>query len=191
MSTANPASTPAGDPIITIQDFWVQYDILHPVIIGSIGYIGLISLTTVLILEYLFAWATIRLHRLRPFVRNHPILLAYEGKFNRPMLLRNRLSEEDVWMALRQKGHATLKSAHAVVLEGNGEFSIIEKGVVWNEKGCDALRKVVGYEKAFMEVWSRKQSSATLHGLDGDGGQQDPKQHLDLEVQMGEDEPSD
>ncbi|MEE4211070.1 MAG: YetF domain-containing protein [Parvularcula sp.] len=60
-------------------------------------------------------------------VKDEPTLLTSKGEFLREGMKKTRVSEEEVMSALRANGMTSLDDANWVILETNGEFSVIPK----------------------------------------------------------------
>lgn len=56
-----------------------------------------------------------------------PTLLTHKGKFLREAMQRTRISEEEILSVLRTKGYLRLEDANWVVLETNGELTVVPK----------------------------------------------------------------
>ncbi|HKQ40160.1 MAG TPA: YetF domain-containing protein [Verrucomicrobiae bacterium] len=86
---------------------------------------GLFGAATLIGLQVLISWLTIRSHRLERIVNGEPRLLAYRGKFIEKALSRERVTEEEVRAAVRSEGLGPFEAVHAVVLETDGTFSVV------------------------------------------------------------------
>jgi len=77
-------------------------------------------------------WLTTKLafhsERFERVIKDEPTLLTDRGELLHDAMKRTRVSEEEIMSALRANGLASLKDAAWVVLENNGEFSVIPKG---------------------------------------------------------------
>lgn len=73
-----------------------------------------------------------------------PVFLYVDGNFNMEIMKRNRLKVDDLKGAVRKQGLATFDQVEAVVLEGDGTLSVIEKG---NYTSKEALEGVEGQNK--------------------------------------------
>ena len=74
-------------------------------------------------------------------VKAEPTLLTHKGEYLRDAMLRTRISEEEIKTALRQNGITHNADANWVVLETNGQLSVIPRqDVAWAE--AEALSDV-------------------------------------------------
>jgi uncharacterized membrane protein YcaP (DUF421 family) len=60
-------------------------------------------------------------------VKEEPTMLTHKGEFLHDAMDRTRVSEEEVMSALRANGLYNVEDANWVILETNGEFSVIPK----------------------------------------------------------------
>ncbi|MGR3433778.1 MAG: DUF421 domain-containing protein [Shimia sp.] len=86
---------------------------------------GLAALAVLVALQTGVAWAVARSGAVRRVVQSEPRLLVRHGAVLTPALRRARLSEADLRAALRGAGHAGPEGVAAVVLESNGQLSVL------------------------------------------------------------------
>ena len=77
-------------------------------------------------LQFAITFLSVRSRRFQHLVKSEPALLAWQGILLPDALRRERVTQYEVLAALRASGKATLSSAHAVVLETDGSFSVLE-----------------------------------------------------------------
>lgn len=87
---------------------------------------GLLALALLVGLQWLTAWLSTRSSGFRALIKSEPTLLAYDGKLLLANLRRERIAEVEVQAALRQNGIHDLAGAKAVVLETEGEISVLK-----------------------------------------------------------------
>lgn len=73
-------------------------------------------------------------------LRSEPKLLLKDGEFQDEALANERVTRDEVEAAIRKKGHGHVEEIAAVVLESDGEMSVICGG---DASGCTALRSVL------------------------------------------------
>lgn len=78
-------------------------------------------------LQYAVAWAAVRAPLVTKVVKSRPQLLFYRGSFVEEALTRERVTEGEVYAAVRESGIGSLEQVEAVVLETAGELSVISK----------------------------------------------------------------
>ncbi len=104
---------------------------------------GLFALGLLVGLQWLVAWLAVRSAAWRKLIKSEPRLLALRGEINQNALRSERISEEEVYSALRSAGHASLAEVEAVVLETDGSFSVIKSSPA--RRDVPALRRLRGY----------------------------------------------
>lgn len=76
-------------------------------------------------LQLIITWLSVRTRLVPKLVKSTPSLLALEGRMRYDALQNQRVSEVEVLQAIRQRGHGSLESVFAVILETDGSFSVI------------------------------------------------------------------
>ncbi|MEE4200540.1 DUF421 domain-containing protein [Erythrobacter sp.] len=69
-------------------------------------------------------------------VKEEPTMLTHKGDFLRDAMKRTRVSEEEVMGALRAEGLFNVEDANWVILETNGEFSVIPREDIAASDAC-------------------------------------------------------
>lgn len=86
---------------------------------------GLVSATTLLLANRLFAIVLPRFKRLRSIVAGSPVLLVHNGQFVDEHLCRIGMTRADVQEAIRQHEKADVSQVRYAVLESDGTLSLI------------------------------------------------------------------
>ena len=102
---------------------------------------GSFALLLLIFYQYLISQLISHFPMLRNIVKASPALLFFEGEFKSAAMKRERVTEDEVLAAIRQKGISCLAEVGAVVLETDGSFSVMQDL-------CDytALRNVKGID---------------------------------------------
>jgi uncharacterized membrane protein YcaP (DUF421 family) len=87
---------------------------------------GVLGLVTLVLLQYLVSWTSVRRPNVERLVKSEPALV-YRGGFVEPVLRRERITEEEVRQAARGQGYAALDDVEALVLETDGSFSVLTR----------------------------------------------------------------
>lgn len=103
---------------------------------------GLAALALLILLQLAVAWLAARWHRFNEILKSEPRVLFYRGAFLRGAMRRERITEEGVLAAVRARGIEQLDRVEAVVLESNGDLSVIAGSGEPAERS--ALRSVQG-----------------------------------------------
>lgn len=86
-----------------------------------------VAVTTLLVLERLFgAWTTLRPSRRPP--RRSPTLLMIGPELRPDEMRRHRMTQTQLWSALRQSGLTSRSQVALVVLETRGRLTVIRRG---------------------------------------------------------------
>ena len=88
---------------------------------------GLLAFALLIFLQYFITWLSVRSKSFSKLIKAEPKLLVYEGKYLKDAMKKERITEEEVLAALREKGISNLSDVDAVVLETEGNLSVIQK----------------------------------------------------------------
>ncbi|APX85929.1 hypothetical protein BV511_15205 [Methylorubrum extorquens] len=88
---------------------------------------GILALATLIGLQYLITWSSVRSARIRSLVKAEPTLLAHKGSLIESAMRQQRMTRADVLSALRTQGWDDLSQAAAVVLETDGSISVLKE----------------------------------------------------------------
>ena len=86
-----------------------------------------LGLFILLMMQYLFTLMSVRVPMFRKLMKKSPTLLYYEGEFLLDNLNKERVTQEEVRTGIRSRGYPAQTSISAVILEPNGELSVIPK----------------------------------------------------------------
>lgn len=89
---------------------------------------GALAFALLIGLQYLVSWASVRMRWVRRLVTGEPRMLLYCGSFLPAALRQARVTEDEVRAAVRSAGIDSLDKVHAVVLETDGSFSVVQSG---------------------------------------------------------------
>lgn len=109
---------------------------------------GLIALWTMLAFQYITSHTSSHYkNRFEWIFAAPPLVVAFRGDFLRKTMSKHRISESDIYSALRQHGVLNIKQVEAIIIEANGTFSIFEMDAL---KDCkfepSALLNVPAYK---------------------------------------------
>lgn len=103
---------------------------------------GVFALATLIALQFIVTWSSVRIGWLRRFITGEPHFLLKQGAFLPKALERARVTEDEVRAAVRSAGLGDIGLVEAVVLETNGSFSVIKKS---DGAGASSLDDVKEY----------------------------------------------
>ena len=113
----------------TLSSVLINKDV--PLVEGVTAFAALIGL------QYAVALAASRSRRASRWIKSEPAVLFHRGELLPGVLRRERVSEEEVFAAIRAQGIATLDEVEAVILETDGSFTTLRKT---DSDGASTLR---------------------------------------------------
>ncbi len=106
---------------------------------------GVLALLMLVALQFAITWSSVRLRSVRKTVKGEPQLLLLRGNMIKEALRKARVTESEVFAAVRSNGKASLvDDGEAVVLETDGTFSVVCRS---GAAEPSALSDVAGYER--------------------------------------------
>jgi uncharacterized membrane protein YcaP (DUF421 family) len=94
----------------------------------AVGILDMVAALAVLVgLQQVFALLTRSSKRLEQRINGRPTILLYRGQMLQDQLKRQRVTEEEVQAAVRAGGGARVQDVDAVVLETDGQFTILRE----------------------------------------------------------------
>lgn len=87
---------------------------------------GLVTLALLVGLQMAVAWLATHSPQARHLMLSDPVMLAYRGELCRKAMRNARISQRDVEQALREHGLTEVTAAQLVVLEPNGQISVLK-----------------------------------------------------------------
>ena len=86
---------------------------------------GLVGFGVLILLQWVVSWLSVRSPAVRRLVRSEPTLLYFRGRFVDRALRGQRVTEGEVYQAVRSSGRAGMDGVEAVVLEADGTLSVV------------------------------------------------------------------
>ena len=103
---------------------------------------GLLSFALLILMQYALA----RMAKASPgaerYVNGEPALLFHRGKFLDEAMHKARITNDEVNAAIRSEGHLSVDQIEAVVLETNGNLSVVQKS---EGRESSAMKSVPAY----------------------------------------------
>jgi uncharacterized membrane protein YcaP (DUF421 family) len=88
---------------------------------------GITGLFVLIFLQLTVTWLSVRFRFIEKLVKSKPGYLVLDGEFLKDRMRKERVTESEVRAALRDKGIGSIKEVKAVILETDGNFSIIRE----------------------------------------------------------------
>ncbi len=87
---------------------------------------GLVAFATLIGIQFVVAWTCARYDLADQIVKARPTIVLWRGEILRDVMVRERVSEEEVLSAVRAGGHASYEDVGAVILETTGDFTVMD-----------------------------------------------------------------
>ena len=86
---------------------------------------SLLAFVLLIGLQFIVTWIAVRSKRWHHLITSEPTLLYHDGEFYEEEMLKRRIPQEGIRARLREEGLMNLASVKAIVLETDGQVSII------------------------------------------------------------------
>ncbi|AKH41781.1 uncharacterized membrane protein YcaP (DUF421 family) [Altererythrobacter atlanticus] len=103
---------------------------------------GALAFAMLAFLQWFVAFLSLRLGWFRRLIRSDPRLLLRDGQFLEAPMRKERITHGEIEAAIRKAGHGNVEDVAAVVLETDGDLSVISGTPA---ERCSALRSVMNY----------------------------------------------
>lgn len=110
---------------------------------------GLVGISTLIFLQFVITYLSVRSNSFQRWIKAEPTLLLYQGQLQHHALRHQRVTESEVFAALRSKGIGGIEGVEAVILEADGSFSVVE--TIKNSSNS-ALLDVKGYPRKTAQI---------------------------------------
>ena len=100
---------------------------------------GVVALGLLVLLQFVITWLSVRVPAMRRLIKAEPTQLLKNGRFLDDALIRERVSESEVRMAIRSHGLASVEEIEAVVLETDGSFSVIKRSEIGSRSAIENI----------------------------------------------------
>ena len=115
-----------------------NFDWIITIAVGSLAASGILLKNVTLLdaffaiamlglLQWMTTWLVIRSNLVARLVKAEPTLLTHKGRFLEDAMKRTRVSREEILSTLRAEGITDCDGANWVILETNGEMSVIPR----------------------------------------------------------------
>jgi uncharacterized membrane protein YcaP (DUF421 family) len=88
---------------------------------------GTIVLFLIILMQYVFAWGARCSRTMEKLINSVPTLVFYEGRFIEQAMRREAVTKDEIYSAIRETGSEYLSDIKAVVMELNGQLSVVKK----------------------------------------------------------------
>jgi uncharacterized membrane protein YcaP (DUF421 family) len=88
---------------------------------------GCVALIIIIALQYLLAWLAMRSPKAENIINSEPVLLFYNGNYLRSAMKKEVITEGEIHAEIRKYRIENIADVRAVVLELNGELTVVKK----------------------------------------------------------------
>ncbi|MGF1591196.1 MAG: DUF421 domain-containing protein [Pleurocapsa sp.] len=99
---------------------------------------------TLIFLQYLVSWLTVRSSAFDNFITASPSLLYYQGQFLRKAMQEQRVTQSQLLAVVRENKISSLQDVEAIVLESAGTLAVIKKEIDGEQANASALSNIPG-----------------------------------------------
>jgi uncharacterized membrane protein YcaP (DUF421 family) len=86
---------------------------------------GISALVLLTLLQLIITWLSQKSAFIRRIIKAEPSIVFYKGQYQTNVMSKTRITKSEILQAMRRQGIGSTKDVHAVVLETNGELSVI------------------------------------------------------------------
>jgi len=94
---------------------------------------GVVAMGILIGLQYILAYVSVRSKTFSKLISSEPTLIFYKGNFLWSALRKERVTEAEVRSILRNNGIVSIEGVEAVVMESNGQFTVVKEGNLTSE----------------------------------------------------------
>ncbi len=134
---------------------WNSFDFVVTIAFGSVLASALLTGSTSFVqamtaigllvgFQFIITWLSVRTTKVQALIKAEPTLLLCKGKILDAVLKKKRVARGEILAAIRMSGHGQIEAIDAVVLETNGDVSIIP-----TVDSGSALEDVRGFSERF------------------------------------------
>nr|WP_238446480.1 YetF domain-containing protein [Alkalihalophilus pseudofirmus] len=95
---------------------------------------GITAFVVLVAMQYIIAWLSVRSTVVSEMIKSQPELLYYNGKFYYSTMKKSRILEVEILQAARSSGIDSLEKVRAVLLETDGNISVLKKSDTGTEQ---------------------------------------------------------
>jgi uncharacterized membrane protein YcaP (DUF421 family) len=95
-------------------------------------------------LQYGITWASVRFPRVESWVKAEPSLLHFRGRCLREAMRQQRVTEDELRAAVRERGIGSLEEVGAVVLETDGSLTVLKQAEGGEGSALEGVRGLAG-----------------------------------------------
>lgn len=86
---------------------------------------GMTSLTLLVFLQFVLSKLMKRFNFIEKLAKSEPVLLYFKGNYDEQAMKKERILKEDLYQTARSSGFVSMDDILGIILETNGEFSVL------------------------------------------------------------------
>lgn len=103
---------------------------------------SIVAFVTLLGLQYVVSWLTVRSSAFKNLVTANPSLLYFRGQFLRKAMQEQRVTQAQLLASVRENRIGSLDDVEAIVIESTGTIAVIKKETTGEQTDCSALSNI-------------------------------------------------
>lgn len=104
---------------------------------------GVVAFFMLIFLQYVTTYFSVRNKKFNDLVKSAPTLLVYKGEMIKPLMQRERITEDEIYAVVRESGYSSIKETDAIILETNGTLCCIKNIPDYNTETLKAVQSGV------------------------------------------------
>lgn len=101
---------------------------------------GALALAVIILLQYILAWSARSSVKMERIINSSPTLVFYNGEFIPEALEKEVITKEEIYAEIRKFRIHRMEDVKAVVMELNGEFTVVKKSSGGTETSLDDIQ---------------------------------------------------
>jgi len=101
---------------------------------------GAIVLFLIIILQYFFAWTARSSQKMERLINAVPTLIFYDGEFIEKTMAKEAITKGEIFSTIRNSGIDQISEVKAVVMELNGQITVVRKSKGKGSSSLDDLQ---------------------------------------------------
>lgn len=86
---------------------------------------GIYAFILIIFLQFITTSLSVKSDKFKEFIKSEPQLLFYKGEYYKKAMNKERIVTDEILQAIRSEGHGSLEDVLAVVLETDGQLSVL------------------------------------------------------------------
>ena len=108
---------------------------------------GILVFALLIGMQFIITWLSVRVKAVKHLITSRPTLLLYKGELLDAVVKRERITIDEIYVAVRKKGIADLEDVAAIVLETTGDLTVITNMEPGNAQTLDSISNYPGLQK--------------------------------------------